>query len=72
MAKRKQHGPGMWLCWACANEVTNHPDWEHHMWIGLPKGYRSKGGPCAACGRLVRPGEKCAKVTVDAPIPVRL
>jgi len=68
--KSKVHGPGHWLCWGCFDIVTNHPDWKNDMWITKPNPgqYYSKGGPCYRCGRIVKPGEKAAKVTVNAPV----
>ncbi len=62
---RKKHGPGMWLCWACVDIVTNDPGWDDKMWIWSGK---SKGGPCHRCKKMVRAGDKAAKVTMDAPI----
>ncbi len=65
----KTHGPGHWLCWKCFDTVTNHPKWKNRMWITLPN-YRSKGGPCASCHRVVKYGERAAKVMLDAPVSI--
>jgi hypothetical protein len=68
--KRPIHGPGHWLCWPCFDTVTNSPLWKNEMWITKPnpKQYISTGGPCARCKRMVKAGEKAAKVTLDAPL----
>jgi len=67
IAKRpkKKHGPGFWVCWACADIITNGPLWKNKMWIwsGL-----SQGGPCARCKKLIKAGQHAAKVTLDAPL----
>lgn len=68
MVKRKNHGPGFWLCWECAMHITNSVEFKSRWWIALPEGYRSKGGKCADCGRVVYPGERAAKVTEDAAV----
>ncbi len=68
MPAKRKHGPGLWLCWPCADIVTNGADWQNRMWIPLPAGYRSKGGKCARCQRVVLPGQKAAKVAQDTPL----
>ena len=65
--KRKTNGPGYWLCWKCFDTVTNHSLWKNRMWI-TPSDYRSKGGLCASCHRVVKYGKRAAKVTLDAPV----
>jgi len=66
-AKRKKHGPGYWLCWTCFDVVTNNPRWNNDMWI-TPPNYKSLGGKCDSCHRIVLAGEQAAKVTIDAPV----
>lgn len=68
MTRRKKHGPGWWVCHACLAVVTEHPDWENRMLIPLPAGYRSKGGKCARCERVVPPGARAWKVTDAARV----
>ncbi len=65
--KRKTNGPGHWLCWSCFDAVTNSSQWKNAMWI-TPSDYLSKGGPCASCHKVVKPGERAAKVTLNAPV----
>ena len=65
-SRQKQRNPPRWLCWPCADIVTNHAAWLNEMWIALPKGYRSKGGKCFRCGIECR-GQKVASVREDAP-----
>lgn len=65
---RKKHGPGYWVCDGCLDVITEHPGWVNKWLILLPKGYRSKGGKCARCERLVTPGERAWKVMVDAAV----
>lgn len=75
MAKRSSHGPGNWVCWACFEIVSNHPDFKPKMRFidtGPPSyglDYRAKiNAPCKRCGNMIYVGQLAQKLTLDAPL----